>query len=1129
MRAEARPYHRQWPAEVLTFASESREGLIRDLKRFESYLSAHAKVTLRDLAYALNIGPPTSSAYRLAFVASTLAEAAERAAVALTRVSKQDCQRINDPRGIYFFAEPLTKTGGLAFLFPGEASQYSGMLSELCLWFPCVRSWFDRMDRAFLDHPRGWVPSQSIFPLSRQQEIGADRLWQADGAVEAVFAASQGILALLQRMEIRPDALAGHSAGDYSALFASGAIRNESESEFIQQARAINSVYEEFSACGAIPKGILLAVNSADRVLVDNVLAQGKDDLYLALDNCPHQVVLCGTEEATNRTSAALRAAGAICDILPFDRAYHTPKFQLFSKTLFDLSQKFEITAPRIPVYSCVTAAPYPDDPAEIRMLMAAQWSQPVRFRESVEAMYRSGIRIFVEVGPRGNLTSFVEDILRGRSCVAIASNIAGRAAMVQLQHLVAVLFASGVPMRLNALYSDSGRVLSARDVAGETKSEPQPRGIKLALRLPGLCLPEGINYASPHPPTPPDISSRTGVVERFFQNTQRALDIEREVMKAFLAARSQPVGSLQGRGFSDVLVNLPFVTKALSVKPGQQVNALCQIDLREDLFLKHHTLAGRISTTEPDLVALPVVPMTITMEILAEAASILVPGKIVVGMRDVQAFRWIAIEDESLSLEVQATIVSASEVQVELQEARSGGAKFATGTVIFAECYSRDFKPVPAHLDYRPSRWPSGRMYEGTGMFHGPLFQAVTSVARTSLQGSQAGLIGLSARGFFNTKAPNFLIDPVTLDAMGQVVGFWVGDHFRTGLNVFPFRLAKLDLYRQGLLPGEQARCDLRVLSFDDAWIRSDIEVVGENGNPVMRMTGWEDRRLDLPRRFYDFRISPAEVLLSDPWAAPIRSLPESNRFRCVALESPPQSLFESHGYIWLTLLAYMVLNRAERRVWQGMEGKRRIEWLLGRIAGKDAVRLFLKDTAGLSLCPADIEITSNGAGAPEVTSEWANELEAIPFVSISHTGDMALAVAGRSAGCASIGGDVEQIGRITAEVQSLIFSTAEQRLLATFNETARSEWATRIWCAKEAVGKALGCGVLVDPTGLQVQDVDVGTGEVRVSVSKHVLPLAASTPQSLTAYTGVEGGQAFGTALLGEQNGYAKSNDAG
>src|SRR6185437_2314840 len=99
-------------------------------------------------------------------------------------------------------------------------------------------------------------------------------------------------------------------------------------------------------------------------------------------------------------------------------------------------------------------AGPMPDDVEGIRRLAVAQWARPVAFRESIEALYASGARLFVEVGARGNLTGFVEDTLRGRPHFAVAPCLPRRTGVTQLNHLVAALFAHGVPLRADYLYA---------------------------------------------------------------------------------------------------------------------------------------------------------------------------------------------------------------------------------------------------------------------------------------------------------------------------------------------------------------------------------------------------------------------------------------------------------------------------------------------------------------------------------------------------------------------------------------------------------------------------------------------------------------------------------------------------
>ena len=151
-----------------------------------------------------------------------------------------------------------------------------------------------------------------------------------------------------------------------------------------------------------------------DRTLVDEVVEQSGGSVRVAIDNCPHQVVLSGPAEAMDNAAAVLQERGAVSSPVAFDRPYHTPEFAEFGRALADLYRKLPFAAPKLRLYSCATATAFPDEPDEIRALAAEQWSRRVRFRETIEAMYEDGVRLFLEVGPGGNLSGFVSDILRG-------------------------------------------------------------------------------------------------------------------------------------------------------------------------------------------------------------------------------------------------------------------------------------------------------------------------------------------------------------------------------------------------------------------------------------------------------------------------------------------------------------------------------------------------------------------------------------------------------------------------------------------------------------------------------------------------------------------------------------------
>ena len=232
---------------------------------------------------------------------------------AVSMLAANERRKIRDRSGIYYTQDPLGG-GRLAVLFPGEGAQSSNMLADVCVAFPEARAWFDLLDRAFVGHDRRPLPSHVVIPPPGQGQ--EERLWEMDFGAEAVFTANQALWSVLSRLGLRADGFAGHSTGEYSALLASGALRVAEEREFIARLLEIHDVYRRAAERGFIPQAELVAVGGIDRAAVTELLAEYGDSVFLAMDNCPQQMVLCGNgalASAINR----LREQGAVCLPMP--------------------------------------------------------------------------------------------------------------------------------------------------------------------------------------------------------------------------------------------------------------------------------------------------------------------------------------------------------------------------------------------------------------------------------------------------------------------------------------------------------------------------------------------------------------------------------------------------------------------------------------------------------------------------------------------------------------------------------------------------------------------------------------------------------------------------------------------
>jgi phosphopantetheinyl transferase len=269
------------------------------------------------------------------------------------------------------------------------------------------------------------------------------------------------------------------------------------------------------------------------------------------------------------------------------------------------------------------------------------------------------------------------------------------------------------------------------------------------------------------------------------------------------------------------------------------------------------------------------------------------------------------------------------------------------------------------------------------------------------------------------------------------------------------------------------------------------------------------QHHRTHLPEILHLFRGS-REIVLSNSWPLPIAPLSASEKMACNRLDPLPVEFGGAEGRIWLNVMAYIVLSPKERQIWGQLTGhdKRRVEWLMARLTGKEAVRSLLHANYGLDVWPADIEIYQDDRGKPLVQGEWLNKIESAPALSLTHSHGIAVALAADGSTGLSVGIDIESVRRPGKGFPDMAFDPEEQALLASPQRPEFEEWCLRFWCAKEAVGKALGRGLPHLLRDLKVAEVNRETGMVSVVVAnklaKEYRYLAGTPIQAYTARTG-------------------------
>jgi acyl transferase domain-containing protein len=448
MMPEVSPAER-WPAELAFWAARSREDLLAALGRAEEALSRAPETPLRDAAAAIcrSTAPATSAPARLAIVAGTLRELRDRMALVRHGLQGGHAPALPSDRGIYF-GEQTEPAGKVAFLFPGQGSQYPGMHRDLAVHFPELRHSLEIADRITARrYPKRL--SAYVLPPPAFAKDHADRQLQelTDTAIAqpALGAVEAGLCRLLGRLGIRPDLTAGHSYGEYVALAAGGAFSQEtlfalSEARGRLIKTAAGAEPGTMAAVGASPDAITRALGTLDGVWIANV-------------NSPSQTVLAGRTSAIDAAVAALSAAGMMARRIPVACAFHSPLVEAAGRSMSAVLADAPLDAPRIPVFSNTLGAAYPADTEKIRRILADHITSPVRFADEIEAMYAAGARIFVEVGPRGVLSGLARETLAEVDRLIVPLDAPDTPGVVQLLSAIAQLAVAGVPVDFEELW----------------------------------------------------------------------------------------------------------------------------------------------------------------------------------------------------------------------------------------------------------------------------------------------------------------------------------------------------------------------------------------------------------------------------------------------------------------------------------------------------------------------------------------------------------------------------------------------------------------------------------------------------------------------------------------------------
>jgi len=282
-----------------------------------------------------------------------------------------------------------------AYIFPGQGAQFSGMGLDLYENSPLAQELFEKANVIL------GFPITDVMFEGTPEDLKETKVTQP-----AIFLHSV-ILAKTLGDSFKPDMVAGHSLGEFSALVTSGALTFEDGLKLVsQRAQAMQK------ACELQPS-TMAAVLGLDDDVVEQVCANTEGVVVAANYNCPGQLVISGEVEAIHKACEALKEAGARrALVLPVGGAFHSPMMEPAREELAAAIENTTFSKPNCPIYQNVTASAITDE-NEIKANLISQLTAPVRWTQSVQQMIADGATHFTEVGPGKVLQGLVKKINR--------------------------------------------------------------------------------------------------------------------------------------------------------------------------------------------------------------------------------------------------------------------------------------------------------------------------------------------------------------------------------------------------------------------------------------------------------------------------------------------------------------------------------------------------------------------------------------------------------------------------------------------------------------------------------------------------------------------------------------------
>jgi malonyl CoA-acyl carrier protein transacylase len=815
--------------------------------------------------------------------------------------------------------------------------------------------------------------------------------------------------AVMRRIGIRPDLVAGHSVGEWSGTVAAGIVPIERAGDLIAglELDTIELPDVDFAALAA-------GVHMVEPVVRD------VPGVVISHDNSPSQSIVCGPPAQVELALARLRDANVLGYTLPFQSGFHTPAIAPALETVRGQAESLPFGPAKIPMWSATEAGPYPPTRAEIIDLHLRHLVEPVRFRPMVERLHRDGgARIFVQVG-LGSLTGFVDDTLGaldGADHASVQVLNAKRTALAQLHRALTALWVEGLDVRPDALRAEPAVVVVPEPAPG-TAPSPGPVPAPASDRAPAPARSRGPDLAptaTTAPATPPEprrgparvpaSNPATGPApapEPAATATTAPVDASEPGPRPVPAmATAGGPAELVAAAVPAIAADLAATTAAAATATAPSYALVAAADMLSAAAQASQDVIDALSarwslpTSSPARAVPAAAPALALVAAPAEAPAPAAPatpepepeprpwptGKVTLTRR---------LSLESMPETIDHTLfqqppdwpdvsdrfpIVAMTTQIQLLQDIT--ADFAGGREVVEVFGIRNFRwlDLSDPLDLKVTVTPKGddvltislggycRASVRVGGFDAPpAHDPPPLTAERPTQHSAQDLWDL--RLMFH--GPLFqgidTIGPIgddgmqgdfthletpgsLLDNLGKLIAYWVIDKGGIGEGALPVGVESIRFFGPPPEPGTPIHCDIRVLELQRDLVRADGVLVLPDGTVWCRVDGWASLVFHLDERMEPFYHAPSRNRVTEPQPGGWHVLRER----------------------WPTgpardLTARRFMNRTERAAYTSKNLIEQRRYLQELICGKEAVRQWLSDEHGVDSFPVEVSLVPDG-----------------------------------------------------------------------------------------------------------------------------------------------------------------------